>query len=136
MKHFATAVWNGSGLKGNGQITLESRNMDQARYTFNSRFNSDNGTNPEELLAAVHASDFTMKLSFILDGIGFEASRLETTCYILFEWGQISSSHFILRANVPGIGKEELKKCAEEAIDTGPVSRILKVKISIEVILQ
>ena len=68
----ATAVWNGSGKEGNGQLTTQSTTLDQTQYSYLSRFEQGVGTNPEELVAAAHAGCFTMKLSFVLGGLGFK----------------------------------------------------------------
>ena len=71
MKKYAKVIWKGSGFKGSGLVELQNESMVGASYTFNSRFNNTIGTNSEELLAAAHASDFTMKLSFILTEAGY-----------------------------------------------------------------
>ena len=66
MKRTATAVWNGSGKDGNGNLTTQSTTLSKAQYSYKSRFEEGVGTNPEELIAAAHAGCFTMKLSFVL----------------------------------------------------------------------
>ena len=62
----ATAVWNGSGKEGTGNLTTQSTVLNQTQYSFHSRFEEGIGTNPEELVAAAHAGCFSMKLSFVL----------------------------------------------------------------------
>ena len=135
MKHYATATWSGSGIEGDGQLTLQSHAVERSPYTFNSRFNEANGTNPEELIAAAHASDFAMKLSFVLTEAGYIPDQLIASCYINFEKGQIIGSHLVLKAKIPGIDDEMLDRCVAEANLTCPVSRILKIKISTEIML-
>ncbi len=89
----ATAVWNGTGKEGTGNLTTQSGILDKTQYSFNTRFAEGKGTNPEELVAAAHAGCFTMKLSFELNEAGFTADKLETKCDITFENGAITKSH-------------------------------------------
>ena len=77
MKRHATAVWQGSGKEGNGNLTTQSGVLDATQYSYKSRFEEGIGTNPEELVAAAHAGCFTMKLSFNIDGAGFTAEALD-----------------------------------------------------------
>lgn len=136
MKRNATAVWNGSGKEGNGHLTTQSTTLNQTQYSFNSRFAEGVGTNPEELIAAAHAGCFTMKLSFVLNEAGFTADSLETTSYINFENGQITSSHLVLNAVVPGISQEVFDASVKDAELNCPVSQVLKAEISVEATLQ
>ena len=109
MKRQATAVWNGSGKEGKGQLTTQSGVLSNTQYSFGSRFEEGIGTNPEELIAAAHAGCFTMKLSFVLGAAGFTPESLNTTAHINLDAskGEITSSHLVLKANVPGITKEK-----------------------------
>jgi len=101
MKRNATAVWQGSGKEGKGNLTTQSGVLESIPYTFKMRFEDGvTGTNPEELIAAAHAGCFTMKLSFNLNEAGFVADKLETKCEIKFENGAVIGSHLILKANV------------------------------------
>lgn len=132
MKQFAKATWEGGGFEGAGCLTVQSQTILKAPYTFNSRFNAVSGTNSEELLAAAHASDFTMKLSFILTEAGYTPKELTTTCYIHFDRGQIVSSTLDLKASVQGITKKLFDDCVHEANSQCPMSRILNIEIIIE----
>ena len=78
MKRNATAVWNGTGKEGTGNLTTQSNVLNKSAYTFSSRFAEDTGTNPEELVAAAHAGCFSMKLSFVLNAAGFTRIGLVT----------------------------------------------------------
>ncbi len=135
MKRHATAVWNGSGKEGNGHLTTQSTTLNQTQYSFNSRFADGVGTNPEELIAAAHAGCFTMKLSFVLGEAGFTPETLETTSYITFENGQITESHLVLTAKVPGISQEVFDTSVKDAELNCPVSQVLKANISVEATL-
>ena len=66
MTRNATAVWNGSGKEGTGNLSTQSTVLNKTQYSYKSRFEEGVGTNPEELVAAAHAGCFAMKLSFIL----------------------------------------------------------------------
>jgi len=66
MKRSSTAIWKGSGESGSGSVSTLSKVLDNASYSFRTRFTDVEGTSPEELIAAAHASCFSMKLSFVL----------------------------------------------------------------------
>jgi osmotically inducible protein OsmC len=123
MKRTATAVWNGSGKEGNGQISTQSTVLNNAQYSFNTRFADGVGTNPEELMAAAHAGCFSMKLTFVLGAAGFTAEKIETDCAISLEDGVINHSYLTVKAKVPGITNEQFQACAEEAKNNCPVSK-------------
>jgi osmotically inducible protein OsmC len=128
----ATAVWNGSGKEGNGNLTTASTVLNKTQYSFNSRFAEGVGTNPEELVAAAHAGCFTMKLSFVLNEAGFTADSLETKCEITFENGAITKSHLIVKGKVPGITKEQFDASVENAEKNCPISKVLNTNITSE----
>lgn len=133
MKRTATAAWNGSVKEGNGTLTTQSLTLNKTAYSFNSRFENGTGTNPEELIAAAHAGCFTMKLSAVLGGAGFTPTTLETTCTITLDNGAITSSHLVLKGNVPGCSKEDFKKHAEDAEKNCPISKALNTSITMEI---
>jgi osmotically inducible protein OsmC len=132
MKRTATAVWNGSGKDGKGNMTTQSTTLNKTQYSYKSRFEEGVGTNPEELIAAAHSGCFAMKLSFILGGAGFTPDSLEVTSTVSLEDGVIKSSHLVLKASIPGISEEKFKECAEEAKTTCPVSKALNMEISLD----
>ncbi len=126
----ATAVWNGSGKEGTGNVTTQSGVLNQSQYSFNTRFADGIGTNPEELIAAAHAGCFTMKLSFVLGEAGFTPDRLETKCDITLDNGSITTSHLSVKGSVPGISKEKFEECVKNAEENCPVSKLLKAAIT------
>jgi lipoyl-dependent peroxiredoxin len=132
MKRTATAVWNGSGKEGNGQMTTQSTTLNKTQYSYKSRFEEGVGTNPEELIAAAHAGCFAMKLSFILGGAGFTPNTLEVTSTVSLEDGTIKSSHLALKASIPGISAEKFKECADDAKANCPVSKVLNAEITLD----
>jgi osmotically inducible protein OsmC len=132
MKRTATAVWNGSGKEGNGNLTTQSTTLNKTQYSFNSRFAEGVGTNPEELMAAAHAGCFTMKLSFVLGAAGFTPDSLETSCVISLEDGTITKSELSVKAKVPGITPEKFQECAADAKANCPVSKAYNMDITLE----
>jgi osmotically inducible protein OsmC len=132
MKRTATAVWNGSGKDGKGQMTTQSTTLNKTQYSYKSRFEEGVGTNPEELIAAAHSGCFAMKLSFILGAAGFTPDSLEVTSSVSLEDGVIKSSDLVLKASIPGISAEKFKECAEEAKTTCPVSKALNMNITLD----
>src|SRR5688572_6298895 len=110
----STAVWKGTGKEGSGTVTSTSGVLNNTPYSFNTRFVSEDGragTNPEELVAAAHASCFTMKLSFVLGAAGYTPDALECTSNVkLDKVGDgmgVVGIHLELKATVKGISAEE-----------------------------
>jgi osmotically inducible protein OsmC len=132
MKRTATAVWNGSGKDGSGNLTTQSTTLNKTQYSYKSRFEQGVGTNPEELVAAAHAGCFAMKLSFVLGAAGFTPESLEATATVSLDDGSITSSNIVLKAKVPGIDEAKFKECADDAKANCPISKLLNTNISLE----
>ncbi|HEY1114728.1 MAG TPA: OsmC family protein [Chitinophagaceae bacterium] len=128
----ATAVWNGSGKEGKGQLSTNSGVLNNIPYNFRQRFEDEPGTNPEELVAAAHAGCFTMKLSFVLGEKGFTPDRLETRCEITFEGGAVTKSHLIVTGSVPNINEEQWQEAVTKAEKECPISKLLNTTITSE----
>lgn len=128
----ATAVWNGSGKEGSGNLTTQSTVLNKTQYSFKSRFEQGVGTNPEELVAAAHAGCFTMKLSFVLNEAGFTADEIETKCEITLDNGAITKSHLTVKAKVPELTKEKFDEYAKNAKENCPISKLLNTDITLE----
>jgi osmotically inducible protein OsmC len=128
----ATAVWQGTGKDGKGHLTTPSTVLDKTQYSFSSRFEDGVGTNPEELVAAAHAGCFAMKLSFNLQEAGFTATELDVTSNITFEEGTLKKSHLVLKAKVDGVTQEKFDELVKDAEVNCPISRALKMEISVE----
>src|SRR5581483_11151698 len=80
----ASATWNGDLKSGNGNFKGSSGAL-QGNYSFGTRFESAPGTNPEELIAAAHASCFSMALSAGLGKNGFKPERVSTTAAVTID---------------------------------------------------
>jgi osmotically inducible protein OsmC len=134
MKRTATAIWNGSGKEGSGNLTTQSKVLSNTSYDFKSRFADGTYTNPEELIAAAHAGCFAMKLSFVLGASGFTPDSLAATATVELDpaKGAVTSSHLVLKAKVPGIDAAKFKECAEEAKANCPISKLLNAEITLD----
>ena len=132
MKRTATAQWKGTGKEGIGKVSTQSGIVKNKKYDFRSRFDDGAYTNPEELVAAAHASCFSMKLSFVLVAAGFTPRKIETSCTITLENGAITESHLDVKAKVPRMKADKFAECATEAKETCPVSKLLNANITME----
>jgi len=98
-------------------------------YTFQSRFQEGDGTNPEELIAAAHAGCFSMALSLGLGSAGYEPESIETTATVQIdkvdEGFKITHINLDTEARVPGIDESEFQEQAEAAKAGCPVSQAL-----------
>ena len=133
----ATARYEGMGKTGKGWISTQSGVLKDSRYGFNTRFEGEPGTNPEELIAAAHASCFTMALSFALADAGHNEGNLETEAKVKLDQDgagfKVSRSDLRLTASVPGIEEAELRRLAEEAKQNCPISKVLNAEMTLDV---
>ncbi len=141
MKSKATAQWEGDLMSGKGRTSASSGTFKDANLSWKARTEGASAsTTPEELLAAAHASCFSMALSHALAKDGKPAKRLETTCTV--EFGpkagggfEIKSSALEVRGTVPGIDQAAFEKAAEGAKNGCPVSSALKIPMSVKATL-
>jgi len=132
LKRTSTAHWNGTGPKGTGSISTLSGALKDQPYGFNTRFAAEDGkagTNPEELIAAAHASCFTMALSFALTNEKLEAIDLDTKATVAMEkqdagW-TIVAIQLDVTGKVPGIDQAKFQELADGAKKNCPISRAL-----------
>jgi osmotically inducible protein OsmC len=134
-KRTANAVWEGSLTEGSGTMRMASGAY-EGPYSFQSRFEEGDGTNPEELIAAAHAGCFSMALSGELGRAGHYPESVETDATVHIEKeGEgftIKRIELTTRARVPGISEDEFQQAAEGAKKGCPVSRALAAVESIE----
>ncbi|MDZ7638457.1 MAG: OsmC family protein [Bryobacterales bacterium] len=139
MKRSATARWSGDLKSGNGAMSTETKTLDGAPYSFHTRFEEGKGTNPEELLAAAHAGCFSMALSLTLAEEGLTAEEINTSCTISLtkaeEGFEISESHLVLRARIPGADPSAFERAAQAAKGGCPVSKLYKTNITLDAAL-
>lgn len=124
----ANAEWKGGLKEGKGELSLGSGAF-SGQYSFNSRFENGNGTNPEELIAAAHAGCFSMAFSGALEKEGFKPKNINTTAHVTVEkvgdgFG-ITKIKLETEAEIPDIDNETFQKHAEGAKENCPVSKVL-----------
>lgn len=133
----ATARYEGMGKSGKGWISTQSGVLKDSRYGFNTRFEGEPGTNPEELIAAAHAGCFTMALSFALAGAGVEDGTLETEARVKLDQDgagfKVTRSDLTLRASVPALDEGRLRALAEEAKRNCPISKLLNAEMDLTI---
>ena len=138
----ASAHWSGPLSDGSGSVSTETSALDEVPYSFDTRFgDSQQGTNPEELLGAAHAGCFTMALSHALAEAGHPPQSADTTAKVnvkRVEGGfEIDKIDLTLKATVPGISEDEFQRIATEAKENCPLSKVLKAaEISLDASLQ
>ena len=132
----ASARYQGMGKDGQGWVSTQSGVLTDQKYGFHTRFEDGPGTNPEELIAAAHASCFTMALSFALAKEGITDGTLETEARVKLdkdgEGFKVSRSDLTLSANV-ALDDARLRELAEAAKKNCPISKLLNAEMSLEV---
>jgi osmotically inducible protein OsmC len=131
----ASAVWNGSLKEGKGTVSTDSKVLNNAQYSFSTRFENGIGTNPEELIAAAHAGCFSMALSAQLGNAGMTPESIETTASLTFEKLEagftITKIHLDTTARIPGADAAAFDTAAQAAKAGCPISRLLKAEITL-----
>lgn len=130
MKRNATAVWNGDVKKGTRKISTQSTTLNNAQYSFKTRFEDGVGTNPEELVAAAHAGCFSMQLSAFIGELGHKIESIQTKCEINLVEGSIIGSHLIVEAKIDGISEDKFQELVTKAEENCPISKLLDTKIT------
>lgn len=130
-----SARYEGLGKDGKAVVSTQSGVLSDQPYGFGTRFGDEPGTNPEELIAAAHASCFTMALSFALAKAGFSDGTLETTAKVTLDKEgdgfAVTRSDLTLKARVPGIAQDQFEQIAQEAKAGCPISKLLKAEITL-----
>lgn len=136
MKRSASAAWRGGLKDGKGTVSSESGVLSSVPYTFSKRFENEQGTNPEELVAAAHAACFSMALSLFLGEAGMTAESIDTTATVsLDQVGggfAITSSHLQTTVKIPNADKAAFQKAVETAKSGCPVSKLLNAAITLD----
>jgi lipoyl-dependent peroxiredoxin len=142
MQSRATAEWQGDLMSGQGKTGVASGVFQGAGLSWKARTEGvARMTTPEELLAASHASCFSMALSHGLAQAGHPAKKIETTCVV--EFGpkagggfEVKSSALEVKGWVPGLDAAGFEKAAEGAKSGCPISAALKIPISLKASLE
>lgn len=131
-----SARYEGLGKDGRGHISTGSGAIADQPYGFGTRFGGEKGTNPEELIAAAHASCFTMALSFALAKEGLTDGTIETEATVTLDKDgdgfKVTRSDLKLKANVPGIDAARFAEVAADAKKNCPISKLLNAEITLD----
>ena len=139
MESRATATWEGDLINGRGTTSAASGTFKDANLSWKARTEGAAAhTTPEELLAASHASCFSMAFSHALAQAGKPATKLETTCVVTFgpkSGGgfEVKSSRLTVRGLVPGIEAAKFRELADAAKNGCPISNIMKNNVELSV---
>ncbi|WP_227911278.1 OsmC family protein [Escherichia coli] len=152
------AHWEGDIKRGKGTVSTESGVLNQQPYGFNTRFEGEKGTNPEELIGAAHAACFSMALSLMLGEAGFTPTSIDTTADVSLELmlgeagftptsidttadvslDKVDAGFAITKialkseVAVPGIDASTFDGIIQKAKAGCPVSQVLKAEITLD----
>lgn len=135
IKKTGSAKWDGGIKSGGGTVSTQSGALKDQPYGFNTRFEGEPGTNPEELLGAAHASCFSMALSLMLEEAGITNTSVETTSEISLEKDgdgfKVTKAH--LTTKISGDGdRDTMLELAAKAEKGCPISKVLNAEISLD----
>ena len=140
MKRKASAEWKGTLKEGKGTLSTDSGVLSKTQYSFSTRFEEGNGTNPEELIAAAHAGCFSMALSGQLGNAGLTPESIRTAAAVTLEKTggafSITAVHLDVTAKIPGADKQAFDEAAENAKEQCPVSKLLNANITMDAKLE
>ena len=140
MQRNASAHWSGGLKDGKGTLSSASGVLKNTPYSFSSRFETQPGTNPEELIAAAHAGCFSMALSGQLGAAGMTAQSIDTTATVTLEKTDagftVTAVHLQVVANIPGADQTKFDQAAKNAKEGCPISRLLKANITMDAKLE
>jgi osmotically inducible protein OsmC len=124
----ATARWQGTLTEGSG-VMRTGKGGYEGNYSFKSRFEEGEGTNPEELIGAAHAGCFSMALSKAIGDAGYTSIEVNTTANVHLDrvdgMQTVTAIDLATTAVVPGLEADELAKLAEATKQGCPISRLL-----------
>ncbi|WP_163265189.1 OsmC family protein [Chelativorans alearense] len=133
MKRHANAIWKGSLTEGSGRLDTQSQAIGDLPISFKARFEDETGkagTNPEELIAAAHASCIAMQLAHMLAENGTPPETLYSKAEVDLQPAEgggfeIRSSAITMIGKVPGMEEDKFKEIAAKAKEICPVSKAL-----------
>ena len=124
------AQWEGDLKTGKGTTSTGSGILRDLPYSVPSRFESAKGTNPEEMIAAAHASCFSMMLAKLLGEQGAKPKRISTRAALSMRvdssGAKITKVHLASEISADGLTNEKLQESAAKAKEHCPVSQLLK----------
>ncbi len=131
-----SAVWEGGIKDGKGQISTQSGVLSGQPYGFNTRFEDEPGTNPEELVGAAHAACFSMALSKELGEAGVTDPKIETKATVTLEQQgggfAVTKSHLDLKLTAKGAERYAVEAAAQTAKANCPISKLLDAEVTMD----
>ncbi|QFT60106.1 Peroxiredoxin OsmC [Sulfitobacter sp. THAF37] len=136
IKKSGSAKWTGDLKTGKGHVSTETGVLSDQPYGFNTRFEDGNGTNPEELIGAAHASCYSMALSMILGQSDLTPDSIQTTATVSLEEKDggfaVTKVHLDVQATIPGASQEQFADAANAAKENCPISKLLNAEITMD----
>lgn len=136
MQRKASAVWKGTLKEGKGTVSTDSGTLRETPYSFGTRFETQAGTNPEELLAAAHAGCFSMALANQLGSQGLTPDSIETKATLTLEKQEagfsITGIQLDVTARVPNADLTKFEEAANKAKTGCIISRALNTNITLK----
>ena len=136
MTKTASAVWNGNLKEGNGRVSTQSTALSDMQYSFRTRFEDGVGVNPEELIAAAHASCFSMAFSAQLGERGITPDSIETTAAVTMENLAIVRSALTTTVRAAGADRAKVEEAANAAKEGCPISKVLNAEITLNLTVE
>ena len=140
MNKTASAHWAGNLKQGKGTISAESGALKDNPYGFNTRFENQPGTNPEELIGAAHAGCFSMAFAMLLGEENFTPDSIDTQATVTLEKQSdgfaVTAVHLKMQARIPGIEQSKFDEIAGKAKSGCPISKLLNAKITLDATLK
>lgn len=134
-----SAHWEGGLKDGRGTVSTESGALDAKPYGFAQRFEGERGTNPEELVAAAHASCFSMALSKELGDAGITGVSIDTRATVTLDQVEggfkVTKSHLDVSLSASGADEAKLREAAEGAKTNCPISKLLTAEVTMDLTL-
>ena len=140
IKKTASSTWSGDIKTGKGSISTQSGALNKQPYGFNTRFEDEAGSNPEELVGAAHSACFSMALSLALGDAGFTADKIDSKATVSLDEVDdgFSVTHIALevKARIDDIQNEQFQALCEQTKKSCPISKLLNTEISLDATLQ
>jgi len=125
MVRTSDAVWKGGLKDGKGTISTQSGGLKDTQYSFKTRFEDGVGVNPEELIAAAHASCFSMAFGAQLGERGITPQEIRTTAAVTMENLTLTKSALTTTVVAPGADEAKVREAADAAKTGCPISKAL-----------
>ena len=131
-----SAHWQGGIKDGKGSVSTQSGALSMTPYGFNTRFEGEPGSNPEELIAAAHAACFSMALSKELGEAGIEDPTIQTQAAVKLEQqGEgfaVTRSDLTVTVKAEGADRAKVEEATQAAKANCPISKLLDAEIGLD----